>query len=150
MSSDIPDSVQAVLANADCAGPASEELITGVERRLGLRFPKEYRTFLSRFGAALCNGFEVYGLVDAPDAGEPPIWSDLRGSLRKRVERSLEMSLLPISDDGGDYKFYLTTGAASGGVVVYGPGLDGVEVAKNFFDFLTRANEEGISSLVPQ
>jgi hypothetical protein len=149
MNSEIPERVHAILMNADCAGPAGEDLVASVESRLGKKFPKQYRAFLRQCGAALCGGFEIYGLVDAPDKGEPPTWSDLRTALRARVERGLAKDLLPISDDGGDYKFLLRTDPNSSAVVIYGPGLDGVEVAKDFFDFVARASQEGISSLIP-
>jgi hypothetical protein len=59
------------------------------------------------------------------------------------------MGLLPISDDGGDYKFFLHAKPGAEGVVIYGPGLDGAEVARDFFDFLLRAAKNGVLSLVP-
>jgi hypothetical protein len=150
MSTEIPDDVHVVMKRADYAGPASEDLVAAVEGRLGIVFPKQYRAFLRQFGAALCGGFEIYGLVDAPPTGEPPIWSDLRGYLREEVKESLAIGLLPISDDGGDYRFLLRTDPKAESIVVYGPGLDRVEVTNDFFDFVVRAAREGISSLIPR
>lgn len=150
MSIEIPEGVQAVMRSADCAGPASEELVTAVEGQFRIVFPKQYRAFLRKFGAALCGGFEIYGLVDASPTGEPPIWSDLREYLREEVEESLVMGLLPISDNGEGYRFLLRTDPKSESVVVYGPGLDRVPVAEDFFDFLARAAKDGVSSLIPR
>ena len=52
------------------------------------------------------------------------------------------MQYIPISDDGGDYTFYLDTGKtdASGEspVIVLGPGRDGVMVSPTFVEFVER------------
>jgi hypothetical protein len=50
---------------------------------------------------------------------------------------------VPISDDGGDYTFYLDTAHLGPErecpVIVLGPGADAVIVADDFLDFVCRA-----------
>ena len=60
--------------------------------------------------------------------------------------------LVPISDDGGDYRFYLQCeqqqDSELGNVLVYGPGRNGVIVSRSFFEFLENAATNGIGSLI--
>jgi hypothetical protein len=152
MDLEIPEHIELAFGEADCAGPASEQLILSVEQSLGVSFPPQYRAFLRRYGAALFTGFEIYGLVDTAGNDEPPIWLDLRSALRTHKLATKAKTLIPISDDGGDYTFYLTTESTfnvpAHSVVMYGPGRDGVQVSSNFFDFVRRTASEGVSSLV--
>ncbi|CAN7391417.1 SMI1/KNR4 family protein [Variovorax sp. LjRoot178] len=106
MSTNLPPSVAAVLDKADCSGAVSEEFISEVERRNELALPDEYRAFLLRYGAALLQGLEVYGLVPSAVEGEPPCWNDVRALLRNS---GLPSHLVPISDDGCDFSFYLSS-----------------------------------------
>jgi len=151
MSINVPQSVATVLDQADCSGAVSEEFISAVERQYGLAFHSEYRAFLSRYGAALLSGFELHGLLPSAIEGEPPYWTDIRALLGKQSLNGLPSSLVPISDDGGDFKFYLScaAGPGLGTVLVYGPGADGKPVSHGFFEFVERAARGSISELIP-
>jgi hypothetical protein len=61
------------------------------------------------------------------------------------------LHLVPISDDGGDFKFHLSSAAGPGlgRVLVYGPGADGKRVSRRFFEFVQRAARGSISELIP-
>ena len=150
----IPFSAAAILDGADCAGEVDENLIFDIEEQQKLKFPAEYRVFLKKYGAALLNGFEVYGLIEAKHAAEdgPPIWVDLRLQFGKPEFNGMPKGLIPISDNGGDYKFYLQCAPdaadATGSVIVYGPGVDGKKVASGFFEFLERAVLKGLTPLI--
>jgi cell wall assembly regulator SMI1 len=146
------EDITKIMKKANIAGPASEEMIKAAEDELGVRFPPSYRYFLKSYGAALCTGFEIGGLFTSSGDDEPPLWTDVvTAALRKRrISRgSIPNEYIPISDEGGDYTFYLdTTQRRSDGecpVVVLGPGADDVVVAESFFDFVTRTFERGIS-----
>lgn len=151
MTTSVPASIHVLLSKADPAGGADEELISSVEQQHGLRFPGEYRAFLGEYGAALFSGFEVYGLVES-GSDDPPLWSDVRMLLQNPAFKKMPGGLVPISDDGGDYKFYLKCdhegSSELGSILVYGPGRDGVVVSKSFFEFIERAATQGISSLI--
>lgn len=135
------------LEAATLAGGVDEEMIQEAEAKLGVRFPTSYRMFLSQFGAALCIGFEIAGLFDASgDDDEPPLWSSVVASTLQKRRASgglIPNEYVAISDDGGDYTFYLDTSRidAQGEcpVVVLGPGADAVVVADGFFDFLSHS-----------
>lgn len=151
MSTELPDDVRAIIESADCAGPAPESAVEELESALGFSVPSQYRVFLLGFGAALFHGFEIYGLASTPD-DEPPMWSDVRSVLRSGDTQSLPGRLIPISDDGGDYSFFLATNeeepSGPSPVVAYGPGCDGREVAPSFFDFIRAVSTGGVSSLL--
>jgi hypothetical protein len=145
----VPASVTSLLSKADVAGGASQELISFVEQQYGLKFPDQYRAFLGEYGAALLPGFEIYGLVDMGTNDGPPVWSDIRLLLERAAFRKMPASLVPISDDGGDYKFYVQCGNPEvGSILVYGPGRDGVIVSDSFFDFIQRALTQGLESML--
>jgi len=142
-----------LLATATLPGGVEDEVIRAAEVKLGVQFPPSYRLFLSRYGAALCAGFEIAGLFYAGNDDEgPPLWSDVVAATLQRRRQSdglIPDSYVPVSDDGGDYTFYLdTTCSESQGecpVVVLGPGADGVIVAEDFFEFLVRSFEGSLS-----
>jgi len=150
MNAKIPKHIEAALDDAYCAGPAKEELILAIEQSLGVVFPSQYRAFLRRYGAALLRGVELYGITDNPGnvRDKPPQWTDLR-MLRYTLP---EGKVIPISSNGGDYTYYLTTEAkgkvAAASIVVYGPGLDGVQIASDFFDFIEKATSKGTQSFL--
>lgn len=147
MAGNLSREVIRVLDDGDCAGPASDSLVKSAEDSLRVEFPAEYRNFLRQYGAALLLGVEIYGLAQRADPAEPPIWSDLRTLARQSVA-GLPADLIPVSDDGGDYRFYLRSGNESP-VLVYGPGLNGIQVASSFSEFVLRAVKSGVSSLLP-
>lgn len=154
MNAEIPKHIEAALDDAYCAGPAKEELILTVEQSLGVAFPSQYRAFLRRYGAALLRGVELYGITNNPGnlRDKPPQWTDLRMIAHYTLPEGLPRKVIPISSNGGDYTYYLTIEAkgkvAAASVVAYGPGLDGVQVASDFFDFIEKAISKGTQSFL--
>jgi hypothetical protein len=133
-----------LLKGASTAGPVSESEIQNAEAELGLRFPTPYRAFLSRYGAAMGEGFEVAGLFVSNEEA-PPMWrnvvSDTRRS-RKAGQSRLDKQLFPVSDDGLDRTYYLKgDGGDSCSVIAYGPGCDGEEVAASLEEFIVKRHE---------
>ena len=146
------DDLEAALADCDVAGPAAPEMIAAAERELGVRFPSSYRWFLSSYGAAVGDGFQVAGLFEGDYETEPPLWSHVVTctlQLRRAAGGNLPAAYVAISDDGGDYKFYLDTSRRNSEdecpVIVLGPGAEDVVVAEEFSDFLRRACEDSIT-----
>lgn len=134
------------LETATVAGGVDEQSIQEAEERLGVRFPPTYRAFLSQFGAALCDGFEIEGLFVVENDDGSPLWPDVvkRMLQLRRVSKGLiPDAYVVISDDGGDYTFYLDTSRpdAQGEcpVVVLGPGVDSLVVADDFVEFVSRS-----------
>jgi cell wall assembly regulator SMI1 len=147
------EEVKELLLAATVAGGVDEESIRQAEAKLGIRFPPSYRAFVSHFGAALCRGFELAGLFDAgKDDDGPPLWSDVVAATtqRRRISGGLiPNEYVPVSDDGGDYTFFLDMSRANAEgecpVVAIGPGADAVVVAEDFFDFVKRSFEGSLS-----
>jgi hypothetical protein len=140
-----------LLDQCTVAGSASEQVIASGEERLSVRFPRSYRTFLARHGAALCQGFEIAGLFHHADKGRPPLWSDVVASnLRIRHRSHLPEGYVAISSDGVDVTYYLDTANMRGdgecAVVALGPGVDSVQVAADFAEFLVRCFEGSLAS----
>lgn len=147
------DDIRKLLETATVAGGASEESILEAEAQLGVRFTPSYRQFLSNFGAALCTGFELAGLFGVGnDNDRPPQWSNVvtaTKQLRRASRGLIPNEYIPISDDGGDYTFYLDTSHSDDQgecpVIVLGPGADAVIVADDFFDFVKRSIDGSLS-----
>ena len=49
------------------AKPAEQEEINDAERKLGLSFAADYKSFLSTVGACICFGHEIKGITDNPN-----------------------------------------------------------------------------------
>ena len=133
------------------AGPVAEADIEQAERELDVRFPPGYRYFLMHFGAALGDGFEIAGLFERTDDSVPPQWSNVvlyTQQLRRAAKGMLPSGYVAISDDGGDYVYYIDTGhCRSDGearVVALGPGVDGVTIAVSFADFALKVGRNEI------
>lgn len=146
------DDLSVLFADCDVAGPASDMAIAAAENALGVRFPVSYRGFLSTYGAVLCGGLEIAGLFEGEYQDEPPLWSDVvttTNGLRRASRGGIPASYIAISDDGGEYKFYIDVSQESSTgecpVVVLGPGAEGVVVADDFLDFVIRSLNEEIS-----
>lgn len=144
--------IETLLASCTLAGPADEEMIQSAEAKLGVRLPQSYRAFLARYGAALCRGFEIAGLFRDTSSVEPPLWSDVvtkTVQMRRGSGGRIPAGYVAISDDGGDYTYYLDTGRIIAGtecpVIVLGPGADGLTVARDFLDFVARAANGSLS-----
>ncbi len=152
LSNVIPGGLKIVLDNSDFSGPASEGTVEELESRLGFSFPEQYKAFLLNYGAALFQGFEIFGIAEDEDEEGPPLWSDVRSELFSSDLSEFPGRLIPISNDGSDYTFYILVkqNSESGDqpVVAYGPGVDGKEVADSFFDFIKVAQQDGIETLV--
>lgn len=145
------EDVEIELKLCDVAGPASTEAISAAESALKVQFPGSYRWFLANFGAALCDGFRIAGLFEGDFEEEPPLWTHVvsRTSLLRDAARgNIPCSYVAISDDGGDYTYYLDTSKMSDEaecpVVVLGPGVDDVIVASDFLDFLKRSFDNSL------
>lgn len=135
-------------AQGACSGPATQAVIDQAETALGVRFPRQYREFLSQFGAGVFDGATLYGLPD-PLTNEPPLWEDvvhvtqqLRGWGQAGTENPANV---PISDDGTGVYFFLDTSVAPEvRVVAVGPGVDR-EVGSDLFEFVVTLAEGGPS-----
>lgn len=135
-----------LLEGEEYAGGVAVEVIATAERELGVRFPADYRRFLADFGSATFRGYEIWGLPQTVPADGisdgPPLWSDiLRESsmVRRASGASIPKSLIPISSDGGDFRFYLDaecSGQEHSTIRVLGPGKDGPIVGRTLVDFL--------------
>jgi cell wall assembly regulator SMI1 len=146
------EDVASLLECCEVAGPVSEERILAAEKELGIGFPRSYRRFLLTFGAAACGSFEIAGLFLGEFEDEPPLWSDVVAytkALRRASRGLIPSEYIAISDDGGDYKFYLDTSQTSAEgecpVVVLGPGADDVVVADDFAEFVIRSLKGDLS-----
>ena len=134
-----------ILASCDVAGPASSELLASAEQQLGLPFPAAYRQFLQTYGAALGHGFRIAGVFAPPDPDACPYWDsvvDSTLSTRRVSKGRIPHSYLSVSDDGGDFSYYLDTQQpttdAECAFVVLGPGAHDVVVARTFAEFVVR------------
>lgn len=144
--------IDSLIKSADTLGPISEEKIKEAEIVIGIGFPPSYRRFLSKYGAALFKGFEIYGLTPPVEGDETPYWCNVIDSHKQMVKSSsgnIPLGYIPISDDGGDYNFYLDgtnqnpeTGEYR--VVVLGPGIDGNIIANNFTEFVLKRSKNEI------
>lgn len=144
--------MESVLAGATVAGPAMESMISDAEGKLGVSFPPSYRFFLEKFGAALCDGFELAGLFASPVEDEPPLWVDVVAStlrLRRASKEMIPQEYVAVSGDGGDFTYYIDTKRrrpdGESPIVALGPGVDSVAIAETFSDYVIRATYGGIS-----
>jgi hypothetical protein len=148
---EIPAEISSILASAECAGAVDEPAILEVETQFGVSIPAEYRAFLRAYGATIVSmKFEIYGLIPAP-APENPYWTDLKSELRLHAKHKLPTAMIPITHDGTECGFFLLShdheGRPAGSVVVFGPDHDCIVVAPGFFEFLRRANVDGLQPL---
>lgn len=130
---------EALCATGEASDPCTAEQIENAEEVLGVEFPDQYRYFLSKYGAILVDGGELYGLPN-PQKNDPPLWCDVVQSttkLRARNQAGSENSdLIPISDDGtGVYFFLDTASSTSTKILAIGPGIS-KELEYDVFSFL--------------
>ncbi|TWU11220.1 SMI1 / KNR4 family protein [Symmachiella macrocystis] len=133
--------LEAVLNSCFNSGPVLEATIASAEVELGLLFPPSYRLFLSRFGASLGNGIEIYGLPPSTDPDQPPQWSDVITATVRLRPHSLPENSVEISHDGMEYGYFLQCSTSDpqfeGPVIEWGPSHDGGQVvALSFMEFL--------------
>jgi hypothetical protein len=137
--------LEAIFGKTFNSGPATEAVVATAESTLGLRFPPSYRQFLTRYGASLCSGFEIYGLPPDPGAGEQPQWPDVTESTLRLRPNCLPENSVQISHDGMDHGYFLecslTDASFEGAVIEWGPRHGGGKiVADTFMDFVEYLN----------
>lgn len=134
---------ESILASSYKPGGASIEMIESAEQELKVRFPVAYRAFLERYGAAMGVGFEIAGLFES-DNSKPPMWKNIvlvTKQTRRALQGWLPDTLLPISSDGASLTFYIdANGKEACPVIAYGPGVDGLNVAESFEEFVVKAS----------
>lgn len=111
--------LELLVSNADgvatcIAGPAPDALIGAAERELGLSFPREYRGFLSRYGALMTCGCEISGLFTWEQNGPPPFIDVV--AITKSARQLPPRTFVVLSPRG--------------------PGIDDVEIASSLDAFL--------------
>lgn len=121
--------------SAYVAGPVSNSLIETAESELGVTFPGEYRSFLSRYGAMVAEGFELSGITPHETDG-PPFFLDVVAET-KAADRLLGETYVVLSYDGMGVTFMLdTTDEGLIKIIARGPGVDDLEVAASLDEFL--------------
>jgi hypothetical protein len=107
-------------------------------------FPKEYKEFLMKFGAALAEGFEIFGLPGVPK-GELSLWEDVvfvNQELRRGGQAGSERpGYIAISEDGTGVYFFLDTKSPETRIIAEGVGLDATVVAHSLLDFVVGFSE---------
>ena len=103
MLNDMKEEFDQLCAAGETAGPCSEAQIADAERELKIRFPSQYRSFLSEYGAVVANGVELFGLPSI-GADEMPLWQDVVNVSKQLVDwgqaGSENQSFVPIAEDG--------------------------------------------------
>ena len=121
--------------SAYIAGPVSDLLIEAAESELGITFPGEYRSFLSRYGAMVADGLELSGITPY-EADGPPFFLDVVAATKAADQLPGEMYVV-LSYDGMGVTFMLdTTASGQIKVIARGPGLDDLEVASSLDELL--------------
>jgi hypothetical protein len=139
--------LEQIFANCEVAGPVSDHDIENAEVALGITFPHTYRTFLSLYGAALCDGFEIFGLMPSFQKNDPPLWTDVVAlNLRNQGADFISPPYVEVSDNGADHSFFIDTSQSQGPhpVVAFGPGVDGKVVAEDFLAFVRKLRDSEI------
>jgi len=130
-------------------GPVPDEVIEGAERELGVRFPRSYRAFLRRLGAAYMVHQEFFGLpfpMTPEKEAYPFCFSDVvdvtklfrKGSANDGLSRNL----INVSTDGGECYYYIDVSRRDERdecpVVLMGSGAPMVVVADDFLEFVRK------------
>ena len=92
----------------DTGHPSSPDLIHEAENFLGLKFPKDYQDFLSRWGTLAIGPLEFYGITgrDFESSSVPnAIWF----TKKKRDGMGLPNQLIILCDNNGDEYYCLDT-----------------------------------------
>jgi antitoxin YobK len=143
---EIVERLERALRGEQYLGPIKDAHIDAAERELEISFPRSYRLFLLHFGAAKA-AYEIAGLPDTRSTDpDTPYWSnviDVTLQMRRATRGNVPFSYIPISGDGADFTFYLDTSKIDCGgecrVVVLGPGMDDVQIASTFVEFIEKA-----------
>ena len=131
------------------AGPVDEPSIAAAEKRLSLRFPSEYRRFVSRYGAMLAPGFELAGLTPS-EAKDAPFFRDVVAetlAYHRAAGTEATNRYVLLSGDGMGADFLLDTAARdSCRILARGPGLDDVLIADGLDAFCDGMIEDGFAA----
>ncbi len=87
---------------------ASDEIIAGVERALGFRFPEDYKTLLRRHDGGVFAGARLFNL--AQDGNFRVLSSEVQKIetyLGEELPKVATREMIPVGDDGGGHLFLL-------------------------------------------
>ena len=142
----LQEEFETLLRDAITSGGVANSVIKAAEAKLNVRFPQSYKVFLNGYGAALFNGFEIFGFFEEiRNDKSPPLWTNVVSATQ--MTRRASSGLIPdryvaISNDGCDCSYYLDTQRIENDeecpVIALGPGIEGEVVAESFVDFLRR------------
>ena len=90
----------------DQAGPVSSEEIALFEKELGLKFGKEYKAFLMKFGCLVVGSKEIYGICGMNDS----VPSAIHATRSARRDRRFPRDLVVIAGDGSGRMFCVDAG----------------------------------------
>lgn len=121
------------------SGSVATEAIDAAQTELGILFPSDYRDFLRRYGAALADGVEVYGLPD-PAENDPPMFTDVVSVTQKLRSwgqfGAEDPAFMPFSHDGmSTYLFFNTRVAPATEIWAFGPWVE-AKLSNSFYGFL--------------
>jgi hypothetical protein len=124
-------------------GPVSEQSIVAAEQELGVKLPRSYRVFLRNYGVVGGPGFMIDGLTEeVEDPEQTPYWGRIVSKVQHCISKDLPKGYVGLMSDGGEYDYCLdTTRTDRFGecpVVAWGPGADGLVIAKDFLEFLQK------------
>jgi cell wall assembly regulator SMI1 len=94
--------------DGELAGPAPEKQIARVEKKLGVKLPGAYRSFLASCGAALIEGQEINGIPGKAEIGLDVV--EYTEELREDMPGWPD-HMIPICDDGRGGAFCLDLSA---------------------------------------
>lgn len=117
------------------AGPVPGSLIEAAEDTLGIVFPDEYRSFLSRYGAMMTAGVALSGIT--------PYETDAYPFFLNVVTETQAADHLPgeayvvLSNDGMGITFLLDTADAGQiRIIARGPGVNDLQIASSLDEFI--------------
>lgn len=124
--------IESVAEAKHFAGAVDEKELAQAEERLGLRFPTEYRAFLSSRGCGSIGSLEILGL-GIPESGVPNLMFVVQGL--ESAGFQVRPRILPVSAIGDGSYFAVVVEALGeltpGQMVIWNPSrssvLDGVE-----------------------
>lgn len=104
--------LEEVLNQYDKYGHIEQSVIDFAEKELGVIFPYQYRDFLSKFGAIVGEGCEIYGLP-TENVDECPYWQNVV-TVTKRLRKLQQIGtenhfFIPISSNGENIYYFINT-----------------------------------------
>lgn len=130
-------------------GPVANEVIEAAEHELGVRFPRSYRVFLHRLGAAFMMHKEFDGLpvpYQDDDEDRSSVFTNLVETTKQAWKgiagHGLPRNLVYVTGDGGEYTYFIDVSRRDERdecpIVVMGQGAYGLLVADDFLDFVRK------------